>query len=48
MKRFLLWFTVPFEEDEKDPSIWYLDHNFLEAMWGMFRKINGGTAADFF
>lgn len=32
---------VPFEEDDKDPSIWFLDHNFLENMWNMFRKING-------
>ena len=33
-------FAVPFEEDPKDPSIWYLDHNFLEAMADMFRKVN--------
>jgi len=31
---------VPFEEYEKDPSIWFLDHNFLEGMWAMFRKVN--------
>jgi len=33
-------FAVPFEEDEKDPSIWFLDHNFLENMHGMFKKVN--------
>eukprot|EP00294_Goniomonas_avonlea_P016568 CAMPEP_0114554354 /NCGR_PEP_ID=MMETSP0114-20121206/8169_1 /TAXON_ID=31324 /ORGANISM="Goniomonas sp, Strain m" /LENGTH=321 /DNA_ID=CAMNT_0001739403 /DNA_START=20 /DNA_END=985 /DNA_ORIENTATION=- len=33
-------FAVPFEEDERDPSIWYLDHNFLENMAAMFRKVN--------
>mmetsp|Transcript_12745 Transcript_12745/g.14677 ORF Transcript_12745/g.14677 Transcript_12745/m.14677 type:complete len:138 (-) Transcript_12745:22-435(-) len=33
-------FAVPFEEDPKDPSIWYLDHNFLENMFGMFRKVS--------
>ncbi|CAN8065800.1 unnamed protein product [Agarophyton chilense] len=33
-------FAVPFEEDEKDPSVWFLDHNFLENMMGMFRKVN--------
>ncbi|KAJ3193872.1 proteasome regulatory particle subunit [Irineochytrium annulatum] len=24
--------TVPFEEDDKDPSVWFLDHNYHEAM----------------
>lgn len=33
-------FAVPFEEDEKDSSVWFLDHNFLENMMGMFRKVN--------
>ena len=33
-------FAVPFEEDARDASIWYLDHNFLEAMADMFRKVN--------
>jgi 26S proteasome regulatory subunit N8 len=33
-------FAVPFEEDLKNPSIWYLDHNFLESMFGMFKKVN--------
>eukprot|EP00163_Fabomonas_tropica_P001014 TRINITY_DN10766_c0_g1_i3.p1 TRINITY_DN10766_c0_g1~~TRINITY_DN10766_c0_g1_i3.p1 ORF type:complete len:299 (+),score=66.78 TRINITY_DN10766_c0_g1_i3:516-1412(+) len=31
---------VPFEEDARDPSIWFLDHNFLENMYAMFRKVN--------
>merc|ERR1719487_963075 len=33
-------FAVPFEEDPKDPSIWFLDHNYLEGMFAMFRKVN--------
>lgn len=33
-------FAVPFEEDEKDPSVWFLDHNFVESMANMFKKIN--------
>lgn len=33
-------FAVPFEEDEKDSSIWFLDHDYLENMFGMFRKVN--------
>lgn len=33
-------FAVPFEEDEKDPSVWYLDHNYIESMNEMFKKIN--------
>ncbi|KAK6583763.1 hypothetical protein PZA11_003493 [Diplocarpon coronariae] len=33
-------FAVPFEEDEKDPSVWFLDHNYVESMTDMFKKIN--------
>lgn len=33
-------FAVPFEEDTKDSSVWFLDHNYLENMMGMFRKVN--------
>jgi 26S proteasome regulatory subunit N8 len=33
-------FAIPFEEDAKTPHIFYLDHNFLENMCGMFRKVN--------
>jgi 26S proteasome regulatory subunit N8 len=32
---------VPFEEDDKDPSIWFLDHSYLEIMFRMFKKVNG-------
>lgn len=32
--------AVPFEEDEKDPSVWFLDHNYVEAMNDMFKKVN--------
>src|SRR5271168_551703 len=31
---------VPFEEDDKDPSVWFLDHNYVESMNDMFKKIN--------
>ena len=31
---------MPFEEDDKDASIWFLDHTYHENMLGMFRKIN--------
>ncbi len=33
-------YTVPFEEDERDPSVWFLDHNYLENMAAMFKKVN--------
>lgn len=33
-------FAVPFEEDEKDPSVWFLDHNYVESMNEMFKKVN--------
>ena len=32
---------MPFEEDEKDPGIWFLDHSYLENMFRMFKKVNG-------
>ncbi|AQK46922.1 26S proteasome non-ATPase regulatory subunit 7 homolog A [Zea mays] len=31
---------VPFEEDDKDPRIWFLDHNYHESMFSMFKRIN--------
>jgi len=33
-------FAVPFEEDDKDASIWFLDHNYHETMFEMFKRIN--------
>jgi uncharacterized membrane protein YbaN (DUF454 family) len=33
--------AVPFEEDERDPSIWFLDHSYLENMAAMYKKVNG-------
>lgn len=32
--------AVPFEEDAKDPSVWFLDHNYVESMNDMFKKVN--------
>jgi len=33
-------FAVPFEEDEKDPAVWFLDHNYVESMRDMFKTVN--------
>merc|ERR1711862_1069614 len=33
-------FGLPFEEDARDPQVWFLDHNFHEQMAGMFKKVN--------
>ncbi|EPY49977.1 19S proteasome regulatory subunit Rpn8 [Schizosaccharomyces cryophilus OY26] len=33
-------YAIPFEEDEKNSSVWFLDHNFMESMNEMFKKIN--------
>uniref|UniRef100_A0A453D4W8 MPN domain-containing protein n=1 Tax=Aegilops tauschii subsp. strangulata TaxID=200361 RepID=A0A453D4W8_AEGTS len=33
-------YAVPFEEDDKDPRIWFLDHNYHESMFSMFKRIN--------
>lgn len=32
-------YAVPFEEDERDNKIWFLDHSFHEAMFSMFKKV---------
>ena len=39
--------AVPFEEDERDPKIWFLDHSYVESMAGMYRRVAGkpGCAA---
>jgi 26S proteasome regulatory subunit N8 len=36
-------FAVPFEEDDKDPNVWFVDHDYIELMADMFRKVNGNT-----
>ncbi|KAI8466246.1 MAG: 26S proteasome regulatory subunit [Monoraphidium minutum] len=33
-------FAIPFEEDDQDPTIWFLDHSYLENMFHMFKKVN--------
>jgi 26S proteasome regulatory subunit N8 len=33
-------FAVPFEEDNTNPKVWFLDHNFLESMYWMFKKVS--------
>nr|CAG4651958.1 EOG090X08WI [Triops cancriformis] len=32
--------VVPFDEDDKDKSVWFLDHDYLENMSNMFKKVN--------
>eukprot|EP00616_Rhizochromulina_sp_CCMP1243_P018888 CAMPEP_0118965776 /NCGR_PEP_ID=MMETSP1173-20130426/3292_1 /TAXON_ID=1034831 /ORGANISM="Rhizochromulina marina cf, Strain CCMP1243" /LENGTH=327 /DNA_ID=CAMNT_0006914441 /DNA_START=22 /DNA_END=1001 /DNA_ORIENTATION=- len=33
-------FAVPFEEDKKNPAIFFLDHSYLETMFRMYKKVN--------
>lgn len=33
-------YAVPFEEDAKNPLVWFFDHNYHENMFIMFKKIN--------
>lgn len=33
-------FAVPFEEDPKNPDIWYLDQHYIHGMLEMFKKID--------
>lgn len=40
---FLLYtctFVVPFDEDQRNLDVWFLDHSYLENMAAMFRKVN--------
>ena len=32
---------VPFDEEDKDKDVWFFDHEYLENMYAMFRKVNG-------
>eukprot|EP00457_Paulinella_chromatophora_P002899 gb/GEZN01002904.1/.p1 GENE.gb/GEZN01002904.1/~~gb/GEZN01002904.1/.p1 ORF type:complete len:379 (+),score=98.82 gb/GEZN01002904.1/:80-1138(+) len=32
-------YAVPFEEDSKDPNVWFLDHNYHQEMFAMFKKV---------
>lgn len=36
-------FGIPFEEDDKDSKSWFLDHNYVQEMYDMFRKVNGAS-----
>lgn len=36
-------YAIPFEEDPKDPNVWFLDHIYHEKMYAMFRKVNSKT-----
>uniref|UniRef100_H0XI75 JAB1/MPN/MOV34 metalloenzyme domain-containing protein n=1 Tax=Otolemur garnettii TaxID=30611 RepID=H0XI75_OTOGA len=31
--------AVSFDEDDKDDSVWFLDHDYLENMYGMFKTV---------
>merc|ERR1711997_845355 len=33
-------FAIPFDEDDKDRDVWFLDHEYLEQMYNMFKKVN--------
>lgn len=33
-------FALPFDEDDKDSKVWYMDHDYLEQMAAMFKKVN--------
>lgn len=33
-------FAIPFDEDDKDKNVWFLDHDYMESMYNMFKKVN--------
>lgn len=37
---FFLHFLVPFDGEEKEKDVWFLDHEYLENMYTMFWKVN--------
>ena len=40
-RRRLVLPLVPFDEEDKEKDVWFLDHEYLENMYTMFRKVNG-------
>lgn len=34
-------FAIPFEEDENDSKTLFMDHDYIENMLEMFKKVNG-------
>ena len=34
-------YAVPFEENETDSNVWFLDHNYHENMSELYKKVNG-------
>ncbi|KAH9589299.1 JAB1/MPN/MOV34 metalloenzyme domain [Trypanosoma melophagium] len=32
-------FAVPFDEDQRDPDVWFIDTNYAEEMFYMFRRV---------
>jgi len=33
-------FAVPFDEEDKEKDVWFFDHEYLENMYAMFKKVN--------
>ncbi|KAH3731906.1 26S proteasome subunit RPN8 [Pelomyxa schiedti] len=33
-------FAVPADDDRNDPRVWFFDHNYVENMYAMYRKVN--------
>lgn len=33
-------FGVPFDEDDSDKDVWFFDHDYLDNMYAMFKKVN--------
>lgn len=38
--RIISSFAVPFDEDDRDPKVWFVDHDYLENKYQMFKKVN--------
>jgi 26S proteasome regulatory subunit N8 len=37
-------FAVPFDEEDRDKDVWFLDHDYMESMYNMFKKVSAKTS----
>jgi 26S proteasome regulatory subunit N8 len=33
-------YAIPFDEDPREPGVWFVDHNYHETMFSMIRKVS--------
>lgn len=38
---------MPFDEEDKERDVWFFDHEYLENMYTMFKKVNGNQKMNY-